>query len=93
MCTRFPLKLNIFHQLLFQKNKNIEPSTLSATRRVDWVLRGFLPEERAKLGRALPRAADAVACFLAKGVEPAMDRFNGPFEPEPEPGPEPGREA
>ncbi len=51
---------------------------------VDWVLRGFLPAERGKLGRALPRAADAVACFLAQGVEPAMDRFNGPFEPEAE---------
>ena len=38
------------------------------------------PEEEAVLGEALPRAADAVACFVADGIAAAMNRFNGPID-------------
>lgn len=52
---------------------------------VDWVLTPFSGEEEATLERALPRAADAVLCFVEEGIAPAMNRFNGPW---PEPAPE-----
>ncbi len=48
---------------------------------VDWVLEPFAPEEEAALAEALPRAAGAVACFVAEGIAPAMNRFNGPIDP------------
>jgi PTH1 family peptidyl-tRNA hydrolase len=51
---------------------------------VDWVLEPFAAAEEALLAQALPRAADAVACFVAEGIAPAMNRFNGPW-PEPAP--------
>jgi PTH1 family peptidyl-tRNA hydrolase len=44
---------------------------------VDFVLAPFVPEEETLLTEALPRAADAVACFLGEGIAPAMNRFNG----------------
>lgn len=54
---------------------------------VDWVLEPFAPEEETLLAKALPRAADAVACFVAEGIAAAMNRFNGPWpEAEPTPG-------
>jgi peptidyl-tRNA hydrolase len=43
---------------------------------VDFVLRPFGADEEAVLRRALPRAADAVRCFLEEGTEVAMNRFN-----------------
>ncbi|MBW2240456.1 MAG: aminoacyl-tRNA hydrolase [Deltaproteobacteria bacterium] len=46
---------------------------------VDWVLQPFDEEEEMLLQDAVPRAADAASCFLAEGVAPAMDRFNGPL--------------
>jgi PTH1 family peptidyl-tRNA hydrolase len=49
---------------------------------VDWVLEPFAAEEEALLKQALPRAADAVACFVAEGIAAAMNRFNGAW-PEP----------
>jgi PTH1 family peptidyl-tRNA hydrolase len=53
---------------------------------VDWVLTPFREDEEASLARALPRAADAVLCFVQEGIAPAMNRFNGPWpEPQPEP--------
>jgi PTH1 family peptidyl-tRNA hydrolase len=51
---------------------------------VDWVLTPFTEEEEALLERALPRAVDAVLCFVCEGIAPAMNRFNGPW-PEAEP--------
>ena len=52
---------------------------------VDFVLESFAADEEALLKQALPRAADAVACFVAEGIAPAMNRFNGPW-PEVSPG-------
>ena len=46
---------------------------------VDFVLEIFAPAEETLLAEALPRAADAVACFLAEGIAAAMNRFNGPW--------------
>jgi PTH1 family peptidyl-tRNA hydrolase len=51
---------------------------------VDWVLEPFAPGEEVLLALAVPRAADAVACFVRDGVAVAMNRFNGPW-PEPAP--------
>jgi len=50
---------------------------------VDWVLEPFAAAEEALLKQALPRAADAVACFVAEGIAPAMNRFNGPWPESP----------
>jgi PTH1 family peptidyl-tRNA hydrolase len=50
---------------------------------VDFVLEPFSPAEEELLERALPRAADAVACFVAEGIAVAMNRFNGPWPVEP----------
>lgn len=55
---------------------------------IDWVLQPFHPDEGKVLSDALPRAAEAVLCFLAEGVATAMDRFNGPFPDPPEPPPD-----
>ena len=46
---------------------------------VDYVLEPFAPAEEVLLAEALPRAADAVACFVAEGSAAAMNRFNGPW--------------
>jgi PTH1 family peptidyl-tRNA hydrolase len=46
---------------------------------VDFVLEPFSADEEALLRQALPRAADAVACFVREGIGPAMNRFNGPW--------------
>jgi PTH1 family peptidyl-tRNA hydrolase len=51
---------------------------------VDFVLEAFTPAEEERLRLAVPRAADAVECFVRDGVAAAMNRFNGPW-PEPEP--------
>ena len=47
---------------------------------VDFVLEPFAEAEEAVLAEALPRAADAAACFVAEGIAPAMNRFNGPID-------------
>lgn len=44
---------------------------------VDFVLEPFTPAEEELLGLAVPRAADAVECFVREGVAAAMNRFNG----------------
>jgi len=43
---------------------------------VDYVLAPFTKDEESSLRRALPRAVDAVICFLEEGAGPAMNRFN-----------------
>ena len=57
---------------------------------VDFVLEPFSPAEEELLALAVPRAVDAVACFVREGVAAAMNRFNGPW-PEPDPEPDPLR--
>jgi len=48
---------------------------------VSHVLSPFLPEEEEIVGGAIVRAADAVECWLAGGVDEAMNRFNRVDEP------------
>jgi PTH1 family peptidyl-tRNA hydrolase len=52
---------------------------LVPTGTVEFVLAPFAKDEEALLARALPRAADAVACFAREGIAAAMNRFNGPW--------------
>ena len=42
----------------------------------DWVLGRMTPEERSAFNGMLQPMADAVACWLAHGIETAMTRFN-----------------
>jgi PTH1 family peptidyl-tRNA hydrolase len=46
---------------------------------VDYVLEPFTPAEEEPLALAVPRAADAVECFVREGVAAAMNRYNGPW--------------
>ena len=43
----------------------------------DWVLGKFQGEDRKAIGAAVCRAADAVECLIAQGIDRAMNRFNG----------------
>lgn len=40
------------------------------------VLEGFEPEEEAVIEETIPRAAEAVECWVTDGIESAMNRFN-----------------
>ncbi len=42
----------------------------------EYVLSRFAPDEREAIEQALTAAADAVECWLDKGIEAAMNRFN-----------------
>jgi peptidyl-tRNA hydrolase, PTH1 family len=44
----------------------------------DHVLATFAPDERPVVEEAIAAAADAVAMFVAEGIEAVMNRFNGP---------------
>jgi peptidyl-tRNA hydrolase, PTH1 family len=44
----------------------------------DHVLAMFEPEERPVIEDAIAQAADAVAMFVAEGIAPVMNRYNGP---------------
>ncbi len=43
---------------------------------VDYVLGRFSADQKEPLDLALDQAADAVACWLDQGIEPAMTRYN-----------------
>ncbi len=43
----------------------------------DFVLDEFTADERGLLSGLLDPMAEAVECWLAEGIEPAMNRFNG----------------
>lgn len=45
---------------------------------VRYVLSAFAPEEEQQIAQTILRAADAVECWLAKGVEVAMNTYNRP---------------
>jgi PTH1 family peptidyl-tRNA hydrolase len=42
----------------------------------EYVLGRFAPDERERIDEAVATAADAVECWLDKGIEAAMNRFN-----------------
>ena len=43
----------------------------------DWVLGKFQGEDKKAIDQAVTRAADAVECILAEGIDRGMSRFNG----------------
>lgn len=43
----------------------------------DWVLGKFSPEDERKIAAAAETACDAVECILTKGMDAAMNRYNG----------------
>ena len=43
----------------------------------DWVLSKFTGEDKKNMDAAVKRAADAVECILAEGIDRGMGRFNG----------------
>lgn len=43
---------------------------------VDWVLAPFGPDDAAAVAGVLPRAVEAVECFLSDGILTAMNRYN-----------------
>lgn len=44
---------------------------------VDWVLTVFGPDDAASMAATLPRAVEAVECWLADGTLKAMTKYNG----------------
>ncbi|HEY3369041.1 MAG TPA: aminoacyl-tRNA hydrolase [Symbiobacteriaceae bacterium] len=44
---------------------------------VDWVLTSFKGDDEAAIAGALPKAVEAVECWLSEGLLQAMTRFNG----------------
>ena len=43
----------------------------------DWVLGKFVGEDKKAIDAAVKRAADAIECILAEGVDRGMGKFNG----------------
>jgi PTH1 family peptidyl-tRNA hydrolase len=43
----------------------------------DWVLSGFLPEEREAVEESVQKAADGIVAFIEKGPAAAMQAYNG----------------
>ena len=54
----------------------IGPVPLEVDDLADWVLAPFPPDEARALIDLLPTMEDAVECWLAEGIEPAMNQFN-----------------
>lgn len=42
----------------------------------DWVLSRFSPEDQKLMDEAFQRAADAAECFVTRGIEEAMNKYN-----------------
>lgn len=53
---------------------------VQGSRMVDHVLGSFTPEERGRIDQAIARAADAAECWLAEGIDGAMNKYNRPEE-------------
>ena len=51
---------------------------------MDHVLAEFSADEREYIDWAIPCAADAVETFVTKGIQTAMNRFNGRVPPAPD---------
>ena len=49
----------------------VDPSAM-----VDYVLSRFDPQERVEMDAAVKRAADAVECWIGRGIDAAMNEFN-----------------
>lgn len=43
----------------------------------DWVLGRFVGEDKKEIDAAVKRAADAIECILAEGIDKGMGKFNG----------------
>ncbi len=43
---------------------------------VDWVLAPFGPDDAAAIAQVLPRAVEAMECFLSEGIVTAMNKHN-----------------
>ena len=43
----------------------------------DWVLGRFVGEDKKTIDEAVKRAADAIECILAEGIDRGMGKFNG----------------
>ena len=50
--------------------------TVDRTATVEHVLSGFAPDEREAVEVAVARAGDAVECWLARGIDAAMNEYN-----------------
>ena len=53
---------------------------VQGSRMVDHVLGRFTPEEQGPIDQAIGRAADAAECWVAEGIDSAMNKFNRPEE-------------
>jgi PTH1 family peptidyl-tRNA hydrolase len=53
-----------------------EGQSVSEDTIVNYVLSNFPPQEEATIRQAIARVAEAIDCFLARGIEPAMNEFN-----------------
>jgi PTH1 family peptidyl-tRNA hydrolase len=54
-------------------------------RQVDYVLSRFTPAQMQTLDRTLDLACDAIECWVARGIDAAMTRYNPPIGSQPEP--------
>ena len=49
---------------------------LSEVDTVTYVLGDFTPDEKKIMGQVMPRASDAILCFLTEGLAAAMNKYN-----------------
>lgn len=53
---------------------------VTGCRMVDHVLGSFSPEEAGRIDQVIARASDAAECWLAEGIDGAMNKYNRPEE-------------
>jgi len=53
-----------------------EKQSMSEDAIVDYVLSDFSPQEEAMIKPAIARVSEAIDCFLAQGIQAAMNKFN-----------------